>query len=130
MVPAAAPTELIEALHRLQRRDGWLSPSARLDLAQQLALPASRVQGVATFYHLFELQPPPVHRIGVCLGTACWLRGGEPLLRLVAQHLETAAQPGWRLERLGCVGACAQAPLLLCDGRVVTSLPALGAEAR
>lgn len=129
-MPAAAPTELIEALHRLQRRDGWLSAPARLDLARQLALPPSRVQGVATFYHLFELQPPPVHRIGVCLGTACWLRGAEQLLAVAAERLEMAAQPGWRLERLGCVGACAQAPLLLCDGRVVTSLPAPGAEAR
>jgi len=89
-VPAAAPTELIEALHRLQRRDGWLSALARLDLARQLALPPSRVQGVATFYHLFELQPPPVHRIGVCLGTACWLRGAEQLLAVAAERLEMA----------------------------------------
>jgi NADH:ubiquinone oxidoreductase subunit E len=118
-VPAAAPTDLIELLHRLQRREGWLRPPALLELARQLGLPASHVQGVASFYHLFALQPPPAHRLGVCMGTACWVRGAEPLLHAAAAWLQSPEGQGWRLEPLGCGGACAMAPLLLCDGRVV-----------
>lgn len=114
-------TDLIEALHRLQRRHGWVPAGELQRLAQQLQVPASRAFGVASFYHLFDLQPPPAHRLGVCLGTACWLRGGAALRRILAARLDGA--PGWQLLELGCVGGCAGAPLLLCDGRPLLRVP-------
>ena len=111
-------------LHRRQRRHGHLSPAVLGEVAQSLALPASQVQAVASFYHLFRLLPPAPHRLGVCRGTACWLAGADALaaaleVRLGLQ-LDGAERGGWELVSLGCQGACAQAPLLLRDGCVPT----------
>jgi len=111
-----SPEALIEILNALQQQQGWLSPLTLACVARGLALPLSRVQGVATFYHLFALLPPPHHRVGVCLGTACFVRGGTALQQRLAQGLA----PGWALEQLSCIGACAQGPVLLVDGRIAS----------
>ena len=108
------PEALIELLHALQHQQGWLSPPTLVAVARGLALPLSRVQGVASFYHLFALQPPPRHRVGICLGTACFVRGGNALQQRFAHGLA----PDVVIEQLSCVGACAQGPVLLIDGRV------------
>ena len=105
---------LIEILHALQQQQGWLSAPTLAAVARGLALPLSRVQGVASFYHLFALDPPPRHRIGVCLGTACFVRGAGAL----QQRLAPGLAPGVGLEPLSCVGACALAPVLLLDGQI------------
>ena len=112
--------ELIEVLHQRQQQAGWLAPTVLAEVARELALPQSRVQGVASFYHLFALQPPPLHRCGVCVGTACFVSGAERLLALVEARL--AGSP-WRLEPLGCVGACGLGPLLQIEGQVHGPLP-------
>lgn len=119
---------LIEVLHAVQQLHGHLSHAALRQVAQELGLPPSRVYGVASFYHLFQLQPPTVHRCGVCLGTACFVRGGGALLAGLSGLLglapdQQATNGLWRLERLSCVGACGQAPLLLIDDLVVADLP-------
>jgi len=115
---------LIEALHRLQQRHGWLSPALLVRLSQDLALPTSRVQGVATFYHLFALRPLAPHRCGICLGTACWVLGAERLAESLQRRLDLRLDGGpgaggWELVSLACVGACSQAPVLLVDGQVL-----------
>ncbi|MFM8277209.1 MAG: NAD(P)H-dependent oxidoreductase subunit E [Cyanobium sp.] len=119
---------LIEVLHAVQQQQGHLSPAALGQVARQLRLPLSRVYGVASFYHLFQLQPPTAHRCGVCLGTACFVRGAAPLLERLVQLLglapdQSGADGVWRLERLSCMGACGQAPLLLIDDQVLAELP-------
>ena len=86
-----------------------LSCSSWRQLAMQR--PLSDVMGVASFYHLFRLVPPPLHRCVVCRGTACFVRGAERLeagLRRRGVAFETAS----------CVGACGQAPVLVLDGTV------------
>lgn len=111
---------LIEVLHQRQQQHRWLAPHVLAGVARELALPLSRVQGVASFYHLFALRPPPAHRCGVCLGTACFVRGGERLWALLEAHL---AGSDWSLEPLGCVGACGLGPVLQLDGRVAGPAP-------
>lgn len=105
---------LIEILHVLQQQQGWLSAPLLAAVARGLGLPLSRVQGVASFYHLFALHPPAPRRLGVCLGTACFVRGATALQERLAQGLA----PGLVLEPLSCVGACAQGPVLLVDGQI------------
>lgn len=119
---------LIEVLHAVQQRHGHLPKAALRQVALELQLPLSRVYGVASFYHLFQLQPPTAHRCSVCLGTACFVRGGETLLQRLSGLLglapdQRALNGRWGLERLSCVGACGQAPLLLIDDQVVAGLP-------
>ncbi|MEB3351028.1 MAG: NAD(P)H-dependent oxidoreductase subunit E [Cyanobacteriota bacterium] len=119
---------LIEILHRLQERHGHLSSAMLAAVAHDLALPPSRVVGVASFYHLFHQAPPPPHRAGVCLGTACWVRGGPVVLAALEQRLgrRAGASPGpdgWALAAIDCLGACGQAPVLAVDGVLLRQLP-------
>ena len=117
-LPAGA--ELIEALHRVQQQQGWLAPQVLAQVAQQLALPGSRVQGVASFYHLFALRPPPRHRCDLCLGTACFVRGAGRAQPLLQQALAAA---DWAINPVGCVGACGLGPVLLLDGELHGPVP-------
>lgn len=134
-VPAGAPADaLIEVLHRLQQRQGWLDRETLRQVARQLRLPLSHVQGVASFYHLFLLQQPTPRRCAVCLGTACFVRGGLRLAELLAARLAVDLDdPGgngcWSLQRVGCLGACGQAPVLVVDERLLTRLPLDPADA-
>lgn len=134
MVNVAPADALIERLHALQQGPGYLPASVLAAVARELALPLSRVLGVASFYHLFALQPPPPHRCGVCLGTACQVRGAAVLVTALEQRLgaglgQGAGALGWALDEQSCVGACSFGPLLLVDGALATSLPVDDREA-
>jgi bidirectional [NiFe] hydrogenase diaphorase subunit len=128
VVGGSGADSLIEVLHRVQKPRGWLDSRTLLQVARQLRLPLSHVQGVASFYHLFLLQQPAPHRCAVCLGTACFVRGGLQLADLLAARLAVDldgpwGEGGWSLQRVGCLGACGQAPVLVVDGDLVTRLP-------
>ena len=107
---------LIERLHRVQLLHGYLPREALQQLAISMARPLSDVIGVASFYHLFRLDPPPPHRCVVCRGTACFVRGAERLEAALRQR-------GVAFETASCVGACGQAPVLVVDGAVATGQP-------
>jgi len=119
---------LIEVLHQLQEHLGHLPPSALRQVARGLQLPLSHVYGVASFYHLFRLKAPPAHRCAVCLGTACFVRGGMELAQRLQARLgvrldDPDGGDGWVLEGISCLGACGLGPLLLLDGALVAGLP-------
>ena len=119
---------LIEVLHQLQQSQGHLSRPLLRQVARELQLPCSRVYGVASFYHLFRLEPPTPHRCAVCLGTACFVRGGGSLAGALEQWLGVGmdaphGDSAWALEAVSCVGACGQAPVLVVDGELTPRLP-------
>ncbi|SBO43417.1 NAD(P)H-dependent oxidoreductase subunit E [Cyanobium sp. NIES-981] len=119
---------LIEVLHRVQELMGYLSQPALEQVARELQLPLSRVYGVASFYHLFRLQAPSAHRCAVCLGTACFVKGGAELAALLERRLalrlgDPAGNGTWALEPVSCLGACGQAPVLVVDGQLEARLP-------
>ena len=121
------PDALIEVLHQVQELQGFLPAAALQQVAKELQLPLSRVQGVASFYHLFRLEPPTAHRCAVCLGTACYVNGGADLAReletRLGVRLDHPANNGlWALQHVSCLGACGQAPVMVVDGAMVTRL--------
>jgi len=118
---AADPAALIEVLHRVQLLEGYLDPSALHQVACGLALPLSQVYGVASFYHLFRLQPPARQCWSVCFGTACFVLGAPVLLAAVEARLGAVAG-GWELRRRGCLGACGRWPLLQLNGAAPVAL--------
>src|SRR5271156_1578756 len=79
------PDALIEVLHKAQELFGYLDVDVLRTVARGLKLPPSRVYGVATFYHLFSLKPQGAHTCVVCLGTACFVKGADHLLRAVEE---------------------------------------------
>ncbi len=114
---------LIEVLHKAQELFGFLDDDLLLFVAYRLKLPASRVYGVATFYHFFTLKPKGQHTCVVCMGTACYVRGADKLLAAVEQTTgikagETTADGKVSLLTARCIGACGIAPAVVYDGTV------------
>ncbi len=119
---------LIEVLHQVQELYGYLPRPALAQVARELQLPLARVYGVASFYHLFRLEAPTAHRCAVCLGTACFVKGGAELAARLERRLglrldDPAGNGSWALEHVSCLGACGQAPVLVVDGQLEPRLP-------
>jgi bidirectional [NiFe] hydrogenase diaphorase subunit len=114
---------LIEVLHKAQELFGYLEDDVLRYVAWQLKLPASRVYGVATFYHFFTLKPQGEHTCVVCLGTACYVKGSNKVLAAVEErtHIkagETTPDNKVSLLTARCIGACGIAPAVVYDGKV------------
>lgn len=114
---------LIEVLHKAQASFGYLDKEVLTYVARQLKLPLSYVHGVATFYHLFFLEPNGVHTCFVCLGTACYVKGSDKILASLEK--ETGISAGKTTENgqislltARCLGACGIAPAIIFDGTV------------
>src|SRR3974390_1739184 len=102
---------LIEVLHKAQELFGYLEDDLLLFIAYKLKLPASRVYGVATFYHFFTLKPKGKHTCVVCMGTACYVKGADKVLAAVEQQArikagETTPDNQGFLMMAPCMGAC------------------------
>ncbi|SDY05533.1 bidirectional [NiFe] hydrogenase diaphorase subunit [Allochromatium warmingii] len=115
---------LIETLHSVQNAFGYLDDIALRFVAASLDLPVSKVFGVATFYHIFQLKPKGAHRCVICTGTACYIKGANSLIAgLQAQYGinpgETTADDRLSLLTARCVGACGLAPAVVVDGEVL-----------
>ena len=117
------PDALIEALHATQESFGYIDGDALRYLSDSLAVPPSKVFGVATFYHHFRLQPPGQHACVVCTGTACYINGAGEILTAIQTGLgvkprETTANGKLSLLTARCLGACSLAPAVVVDGDV------------
>ena len=114
---------LIEILHKAQELFGYLEDDLLLFVACKLKLPASRVYGVATFYHFFQLKPQGEHTCVVCLGTACYVKGADKIISGIQEKYqikagETTADHKLSLLTARCIGACGIAPAVVYDGTV------------
>ena len=109
---------LIPLLHEVQGALGYIPMEAVSHIAGSLGLFPSQVQGVVTFYEQFYTEPRGKNIVRVCRGTACHVRGGKTILKLVKQHLgieegETTPDMEYTLETDACIGVCALAPNLV-----------------
>ena len=114
-------TWLLPALHALQHRDRWLSPTALEEVADHLRVPRSEVYGVATHYPEFRLTQPGRRVVRVCVGLSCRVRGGLDVLTACERRLGIAAgattpDGAVTLERLDCAFDCAMAPVVEIEG--------------
>lgn len=117
------PDALIEVMHKAQDIFGYLEEDVLLYIARGLKLPLSKVYGTATFYHLFSLKPSGAHTCVVCLGTACYVKGGAKVLEALEKELgikvgETTPDGRVSLMAARCIGACGIAPAVVFDGTV------------
>ena len=114
---------LISILHRAQHIFGYLPKEVQLHVARKMGIPAAKVNGVVTFYSYFTEVPKGEHIINVCLGTACFVRGAEEILRKIEDKLGikaggTTPDGKYSIDALRCVGACGLAPVIIVDGKV------------
>ena len=111
------PGSLIMILHKTQETFGYISKEAAGRLAQLTGIPLARIYGVITFYHFFKTSKPGKHKISVCLGTACYLKGSQDLLDECRNILKLApdsvTEDGlFSIDPVRCVGCCGLAPVL------------------
>ncbi len=114
------PGALIPVLEQVQEVLGYLPIAVQMLVADGLGIPVANVYGVVTFYSLFTMVPRGRHNIRVCLGTACYVRGGQKLLERLQEIL--GIKPGgctedrrFSLETVRCLGACGLAPVIVVD---------------
>lgn len=116
-------SELIPILQDVQEVVGYIPSEAMMAIAKFLNIAESAVYGVVTFYAQFYLTRQGKHKIKVCQGTACHVRGSMRIMQTVKKRLgigpgETTGDYKFSLERVACFGSCALAPVMVVDGRV------------
>jgi len=115
--------ELINVLHQVQQKLGYLPAEVQELIAKELNMSAAKVYGVVTFYSFFTMMPQGENPISVCMGTACYVRGAEQVLDEFKRQLkidvgETTADGKFSINALRCVGACGLAPVVMIGEKV------------
>ncbi len=114
---------LIPLLQRIQGEFGYIPPESVPIIAESLGLFPSQVQGVISFYAQLYTEPRGRKVVRVCRGTACHVRGGKTILKLVKRHMgveegQTTPDFEYTLETVACIGVCALAPNMVIGDRV------------
>lgn len=113
---------LIQLLLDIQRELSWVPRKAIKKISEKLKIPASQIYRVASFYTAISLKPRGRHLIRVCVGTACYVRGGTRLVDSIENKLEiksgeTTNDELFSLETVNCLGCCALGPVIEIDGQ-------------
>ncbi|MDZ4671819.1 MAG: NAD(P)H-dependent oxidoreductase subunit E [Phototrophicales bacterium] len=130
-----APRALIETLNSVQQAFGYLDEASLRYVSSALHVPLSKTYGVATFYHFYTLKPSGKHTCVVCLGTACYIKGSDQILRALSEHFDvavgqTTADNALSLMTARCIGSCGLAPAGVIDNVVAPRLTEDGVIAK
>jgi NADH-quinone oxidoreductase subunit E len=114
---------LIMILHEIQNHHGYVPRELALELSGLLDVPLARIYEVITFYNFFKLVPPGKHKISVCMGTACYLKGAPDILKeiktiLSVEEGKTTKDNNFYLDVVRCLGCCGLAPVMKIDDKV------------
>jgi NADH-quinone oxidoreductase subunit E len=110
----------IPVLHLCQEQNGWISEEIIGWVARELGLPAAHVQGVVTFYTLFNQHPVGSHQVWVCRTLSCALNGADDVLRHCEKRLgvhagETTKDGKVTLRTAECLASCGSGPMMQVD---------------
>ena len=116
-------TPLMMILSDIQKEYGYIPLEVQELVSDLTGIPVSEIYGVVTFYSFFSLTPKGKYVVGVCLGTACYVKGSQLVLDKFEELLhikpgETSEDGLFTLDALRCVGACAIAPAVSINGKV------------
>jgi len=123
----AKPSNLIMILHASQGIYGYLPYEVQKFIADKMDIPVSEVSGVVSFYSFFSTEPKGKHTILVCMGTACYVRGGKKIIDGLQKRLHvdcdcTTEDGKFTLNKARCIGACGLAPAMMIDDTVYKSV--------
>ena len=126
-LPETDESALIYVLKEAQGIFGYLPKEVQLHISGKLGVSPAKVYGVVSFYSYFSTTPVGEHKISVCLGTACFVRGAQNVLSEFEKQLgvkagETTEDLKFTIECLRCVGACGLAPVVVVDGKVYSKV--------
>ncbi len=114
-------------LQEAQKLFGYLPLEVHKFISKELGIPVAELYGVSTFYSQFNLEPQGKFKIGVCLGTACYVRGAQAVMDKVMAELgigigETTKDGFFTLEATRCLGCCSLAPVMMVGDDVYGNL--------
>jgi len=124
---------LIQLLLDIQKEFRWIPKEAIDRISEKLKIPSSDIFRVASFYTALSLKPIGRHLLRVCVGTACYVRGGPRILDTVEKILgiksgETTSDGKFSLETVNCLGCCALGPVMEIDGQYFGKLNSANLE--
>jgi NADH-quinone oxidoreductase subunit E len=117
------PGSLIMMLHRIQEEYSYIPREAAEQLSRLVGMPLAKIYGVMTFYHYFKTTKPGKHKIAICLGTACYLKGAQDLIDETQSILnikgDDVTDDGlFSIDEVRCLGCCGLAPVLMVGNEV------------
>ena len=113
---------LIQLLLDIQHELGWIPKDVIKRISEKIKIPPSEIYRVASFYTALSLKPIGRHLVRVCVGTACYVRGGMRIVDSLENKLgiksgETTNDSKFTLETVNCLGCCALGPVVEIDGQ-------------
>ena len=119
----AEPGGLIPLLEEAQALLGYLPITVQKQISDKTNIPLSRIYGVATFYSFFTMIPRGKHTVKVCLGTACYVKGGKEIKEIIEKEFgvktgEITSDRMFTYETVRCLGVCGLAPVIVVDGEI------------
>ncbi len=117
------PKNLVKILQEIQKELGYVPESAQRLVAEKTKIPVSQIYGILSFYNFFRLFPPGRHRISICLGTACYVKGSKNILNKIKATYkilpgQTTEDRKFSLDTVRCLGCCALAPVMAVDNNI------------
>ncbi len=121
-----AQSAVMACLSIVQQEQGWVSPDAEAAIGDYLGMPAIAVHEVTTFYNMYNQQPGGKYKLNVCTNLPCQLRNGQQALEHLCEKLGvedggTTADGLFTVAKCECLGACADAPVMLVNDRQMLS---------
>ena len=121
-----AQSAVMACLSIVQQEQGWVSPESEQEIADYLGMPAIAVHEVTTFYNMYNQRKLGKYKLNVCTNLPCQLRGGGTALQHLEKRLgiamgETTPDGLFTLQQCECLGACADAPVMLVNDRTMCS---------
>ncbi|WSI04932.1 NADH-quinone oxidoreductase subunit NuoE [Sedimentibacter sp. MB31-C6] len=118
---------LMQTLQKAQELFGYLPLEVQKFISKETNIPLADIYGVVTFYTQFSIEPKGKHTIGVCLGTACYVKGSQAVLDKLSEELKvsvgsTTEDNMFTLEATRCLGCCGLAPVMMVDDDVYGKL--------
>jgi NADH-quinone oxidoreductase subunit E len=116
-------SSLLSILQDIQTKEKYLPKDVLEQVSQKMHIPLTNIFRIATFYNALSIKPRGRHKVDVCLGTACHVRGGNKIMDKLKRDLgvavgETTKDKRFTLESVRCVGCCSLGPVLVVDGNV------------
>lgn len=120
---AKEPSPLMMILSAVQKKYGYIPLEVQEIISQKTGIPVAEIYGVVTFYSFFSLKPKGKYVLGICLGTACYVKNSQQVVDKFSSLLgiqpgETTKDGLFTIEAIRCIGACALAPAMSINGKV------------
>jgi len=115
--------QLIPLLEKAQVLLGYIPVSVQERISEKTGIPPNHIYGVVSFYSFFSMEAKARHRIQVCMGTACYVKGGKEIAEKIEADYnvkagESTEDGRFTYENARCFGACGLAPIMVVDGKI------------